>query len=204
MNVISGVYSITSPSGGQYIGSSKDIHSRWRQHKWMLEEGLHHSSALQNAWSKYSGNLEYTILETCQPSKLAKTEQKYLDKLKPEYNMLSTAYSFSGYSFDSATKDKMKDSKREVSQDTRDKISKANMGHVVSAETRLKISLANKRNQVSDSNDTRKITYNRKRKLNNKADYGKIGGISQELYEYLKSKGNTYAREIDEKINKGS
>jgi len=168
----------------------------------MLEEGLHHSSALQNAWNKYDGNLEYSILETCEPSKLAKLEQKYLDKLKPEYNILSTAYSFNGYSFDSATKDKMKEAKRTVSQETRDKISKANMGHEVSPETRLKISLANKRNQILAANNPRKITYARKRKLENKADYEKIGGISRELYEYLKSKGNTYAEEIDKKIGK--
>jgi hypothetical protein len=40
----------------RYIGSASGKHgfrARWRNHKWRLRNGKHHSLYLQNAWNKY-------------------------------------------------------------------------------------------------------------------------------------------------------
>ena len=51
---ISGVYKITNMVNGLfYISSSKDIHTRWKQHKKNLRNGDHNNTHLQNAWNLY-------------------------------------------------------------------------------------------------------------------------------------------------------
>ena len=85
----SGVYIITNTENGDcYIGSSSDIDRRLTQHKAMLMIGRHHSKLLQVAWNKY-GEIVFTFdaLELVTNSKdLAIIEQRYIDKLHPQYN----------------------------------------------------------------------------------------------------------------------
>lgn len=50
---VCGVYSITSPSGGVYIGSAVLVRRRWHQHKITLRGQKHKNPTLQNAWNKY-------------------------------------------------------------------------------------------------------------------------------------------------------
>jgi group I intron endonuclease len=42
-------------------------------------------------------NFKLEILEYCNPKDLVKREQRYIDILTPEYNVLNTAYSSLGY-----------------------------------------------------------------------------------------------------------
>lgn len=82
---ICGVYKITNIANGKlYVGSSKDIEYRWRQHKDELNRGVHGNSHLQRAWNKYGENsFKFEIIEKCEPFIQFEREQFYLDTLNP-------------------------------------------------------------------------------------------------------------------------
>lgn len=82
---ICGVYKITNIVNWKfYIGSSKDIEHRWRQHKNQLNENQHGNLYLQNAWNKYGGaNFKFEIIEECSPKIQFEREQFYLNELNP-------------------------------------------------------------------------------------------------------------------------
>lgn len=84
-----GVYLIESrASGKRYIGSSRNIEARWARHRYDLRAGCHHSPALQRAYAKYGeANLRFEVLETCSPDECVAAEQRFIDEMKPEYNV---------------------------------------------------------------------------------------------------------------------
>ena len=84
-NKVCGVYKITNMSNGKfYVGSSKDIKSRWSQHKKKLNEGTHGNSHLQRAWKLYGGqNFIFEVIEECLPEMQFEREQYYLNTLNP-------------------------------------------------------------------------------------------------------------------------
>lgn len=90
--IVSGIYSITNTQNNKlYIGSSKNIEQRWRQHKNMLKGDRHHSAHLQNAWNKYGeDNFIFEIIEECNEDILIEREQYYID-------LYSSADSLYGY-----------------------------------------------------------------------------------------------------------
>jgi hypothetical protein len=54
MSYQAGIYSIyCTENEKQYIGSSKDIAQRWRDHRYELRNNKHGCYHLQNAWNKY-------------------------------------------------------------------------------------------------------------------------------------------------------
>lgn len=124
-----GIYGIISPSGNQYIGSSINISHRFKDHKRQLERNTHHSLALQNAWNKYTGNLEFKKILICRPEDLLFYEQLLIDNWKPKYNMNPIAESSLGIK-----------RRPESIEKTRQK----NIGRKLSEETKLKMSLAHK------------------------------------------------------------
>ena len=81
-----GIYKITNNETGEfYVGSSKNIERRWREHK------------RPSAWKKYPNNRMYQdmkmfgtdaftleVLEECE--NLVEREQHWIDALKPTYN----------------------------------------------------------------------------------------------------------------------
>ena len=85
---ISAVYKITNViTGDFYIGSSKNVKSRWANHK------------CQSVWNRYKNNpmyldmknygidkFELEILEEVEIEQLKETEQKFIETLKPTYN----------------------------------------------------------------------------------------------------------------------
>lgn len=83
-----GIYRIRNLINGKcYYGSSKDIESRWKNHKKALYDNSHYNTILQRAWNKYGAeNMIFEIVEECEKSVLLEKEQKYLDK-NPEYNI---------------------------------------------------------------------------------------------------------------------
>lgn len=87
-----GVYEIVNRvNGKRYVGSSKNIESRWGEHRRTAEKGIHHAIALQRAWDKYGAdNFEFRILEECPVDDLISTEQKHLDS-RYDYNSSPTA-----------------------------------------------------------------------------------------------------------------
>ena len=88
MEKISGIYKITNTvTGDFYIGSSKNVKSRWRDHK--------HPSV----WKNYPNNQMYLdmqkygvekfvfeILAEVEEDKLKEMEQQFIETLKPTYN----------------------------------------------------------------------------------------------------------------------
>jgi group I intron endonuclease len=83
--VIMGIYQIRNVISNKiYIGSSKDIYKRWKQHKTLLKSNRHHSPYLQNAWNKDGDkNFEFTILQVVDDeNQLLDIEQEWLDKTK--------------------------------------------------------------------------------------------------------------------------
>jgi len=98
MDDICGIYQIKNIVNGKvYIGSSKRIGSRWKDHIRMLNNNKHHSLHLQSAWNMYGpDNFEFSVLEKCSVDEIFKREQYYIDKTKCYdmeygYNIMRTA-----------------------------------------------------------------------------------------------------------------
>ena len=81
---ISGIYEIRNVVNDKvYIGQSKDIMSRWRDHIARLKNHKHDNQYLQNAWNKYGAEVfSFSILETCEPDfdKLNELEIKWIER----------------------------------------------------------------------------------------------------------------------------
>lgn len=76
----SGVYRILCvPTGKVYIGSSKNIASRWASHLSLLRRDEHHSPHLQHAWNKYGeGAFVFEVVELAEKAQLLVREQKWI------------------------------------------------------------------------------------------------------------------------------
>lgn len=84
---ICGVYAITSPSGGMYIGSSVHCMSRWSGHRADLRNKRHHCSALQNAANKYGvDSLQFFVITESTPEYVRRHEELAFLLYRPEYN----------------------------------------------------------------------------------------------------------------------
>ncbi len=127
----SGIYQLVNKTTGHiYIGSSKDIKNRiWAHHQY-LNKDCHPNIHLQRAWNKYGKDdfIEETLI-TCPEDMLLYYEQQFLDLGQPEYNIAKDALA------------PMRG--REFPEDAREKVRQANIGRQVSEETRRKMSVAN-------------------------------------------------------------
>lgn len=86
---MTGVYKITNLKNGDfYIGSSKDIGYRWKQHLYLYQKsGRHYEYHLYKAFRAYGiENFEFSIIELCDEQDRVQLEQKYCDELRPKYN----------------------------------------------------------------------------------------------------------------------
>lgn len=100
-----GIYFIQNKVNGKvYVGSATDIKARWREHRFMLRHGTHHSKHLQNAFDKYgSNNIVFSVREiVTDDSQLIAREQFWINhhrSFDPEsgYNVLLLAGSSLGY-----------------------------------------------------------------------------------------------------------
>jgi group I intron endonuclease len=89
---VSGIYKIINKVNGKYyVGSSKNIHKRWNEHRSDLNNKKHANEYLQKSWNKHGpNNFNFVIMECIKEEKLIEIEQKYLDELKNEkrcYNL---------------------------------------------------------------------------------------------------------------------
>lgn len=92
-----------------YVGSAKDFTKRTWVHLRDLRLNKHHSSYLQRAYNKYGiESFDFCILETVKDiNQLVELEQLWMNFLKPEYNILPTAYSHLGAKRTEESKKKM-------------------------------------------------------------------------------------------------
>lgn len=82
-----GIYSITTPKGSTYVGSSVCIERRFCEHKSMLRRGKHHSSRLQKAYAVHGESLKYSIIHVCESGDLVTCEQEFINKLNACLNV---------------------------------------------------------------------------------------------------------------------
>ena len=100
MKKISGVYKITNAvTGDSYIGSSKDVKRRWREHKKPSVWKNNPNNPLYKDMRKYGvDKFDFQILEEVEPEKLKEIEQKFIETLKPSYNSnRANGWDFDGY-----------------------------------------------------------------------------------------------------------
>lgn len=167
-NSISGIYAILNTQNGKvYIGSAVNFKTRWRKHRYTLNNNRHHNIYLQRAWNKYgAANFQFEILEHCQVDQLEERENDFI-KI---YKIKGTAYNISDYAktpmlgkkHSEETRQKFKVLRENISDETRLKMSEAhkgkapgNKGKPVSKETRQKLSDANKR-RLPPTEETRR------------------------------------------------
>ena len=88
-----GIYKILNLKNNKvYIGSSKNIFSRWKEHKKSLRKGSHHNQHLQNSYNKHGCfSFQYIIEEECNESELLVKEELHLSKYKNHYNIAEVA-----------------------------------------------------------------------------------------------------------------
>lgn len=93
----SGVYAFTSPSGGQYVGSTANLTKRLSEHLRALRRGTHCNCALQKAFNKYGeSDIKFEVLAYCDRQDLIGREQRFIDSLEPRYNLARVAGSVLG------------------------------------------------------------------------------------------------------------
>ena len=111
-----GVYQIRNIINDHiYVGSSIELGARASKHRSYLRSDCHHNQYLQRAWNKYGEDaFIFETVITCTPSMCIWYEQQVIDQWVPEYNICKTAGSRLG---------------RNHTEETRAKISKANLGN---------------------------------------------------------------------------
>lgn len=85
---ISAVYKITNTiTGDFYIGSSKDVKSRWSCHKCKSTWNEHPDNPMYLDIQKYGlDKFDFQILEEVEIEQLKEKEQYFIETLKPTYN----------------------------------------------------------------------------------------------------------------------
>ena len=114
MEIISGIYKITNKiTGDFYIGSSKDIKRRWRDHKCLSTWKQHPNNPMYLDMKKYgTDSFVFEILEVVEIEKLKEKEQQFIETLKPTYNQMNAnGLDFEKYK-EYKESDKYKDSHR--------------------------------------------------------------------------------------------
>jgi len=72
---------LNNVTGYCYIGCSKNLKSRWKEHKRDLQKEKHHNTHLQRAWNKYKEeSFTWEVLLECKSEKLMFLEEKELIK----------------------------------------------------------------------------------------------------------------------------
>lgn len=145
----SGIYRIRNAANSKvYVGSAVNLAARWRQHLSLLRRGLHHSVKLQRAWNKYGESaFDFTVLEYAPgDSQLVKVEQRWIDQVRPEYNIAKKAGSRLGVPLGAEARAKMSAVRigKRPTEETRQKMSAWQLGRKRSEETCLKISESKK------------------------------------------------------------
>jgi group I intron endonuclease len=107
---ICGVYKIQSIIKPKciYIGSTKNINKRWKNHAYLLRVGRHSNSKLQQHYNKYgSDDLKYSLLCECGEDDRCAMEQFFIDALDPWFNISTKTI---GIGFTDETRQKMSQS----------------------------------------------------------------------------------------------
>jgi group I intron endonuclease len=147
-----GIYIIKNLVNGKYyIGSSININKRFREHKSSLRNNKHHSIKLQRSWNKYGCDIFiFEVIQYCERENLISNEQYWIDhydSYNNRYNSTKEAVASKqnnqkrkGIPLTEQHKQAIRDSKKNISLETREKIRIANTGKKHSQETKIKFS----------------------------------------------------------------
>lgn len=138
-----GIYKILNiETGNFYIGSAVHFYNRKSKHLTTLRNGTHNNKHLLHAFRKYGEeNFKFFLIEECSKEELPSLEQKYLDELKPYYNICTLVEGRWGLKHDESTKEKIRESVRKfhkekgLSKESKEKIAKTLTGRKQSLET---------------------------------------------------------------------
>ena len=171
-----GIYRIINILNNKsYIGSAVDIKKRFYGHENALGRNIHKNSHLQNAWNIYGKNaFKFEVLLFCDKKNLLFYEQKAIDVNQVTdrtngYNVCSIAGNHLGVKRSKETKARLSAAKRNMSDETKRRISVAMTGKHPSEETRRKLSEAKKGNtntkgHVHSKKTKKKMSETHKRK----------------------------------------
>ena len=146
----SGIYQIRNLVNGKvYVGSAVNLQHGRREHRSDLRNGNHHSIKLQRAYNKYGeSSFAFEILEYVEDrNQLIEREQYYIDTLhavNEGYNINKIAGSRLGMRHSEATKALFKEQRKYISEETRQKLSRAGKGKHLSESHKAKLSIARK------------------------------------------------------------
>jgi group I intron endonuclease len=123
----SGAYMIINKVNGKaYIGISKNVKYRLKNHKWLLKERVHFNKRLQNSYNKHGEQaFSFQVLEYCPIDELSEKEKHYINF----FNTVEKGYNLKTGGHENLV----------FSEETKRKISKSNKGRVISQKTREKI-----------------------------------------------------------------
>lgn len=150
-----GVYLIEDTlTGKQYVGSSVNMHARWRRHLSDLKWGRHPNPKLQAAWQKHGPTVfSFRVLEELQdPLQLIAREDAYILALQPWYNCLLASQG-GRHKPTGSFRQRLSASLRgrTFTLEHRLRIGAANRGRTYTAETRAKIACASAARRHSDT-----------------------------------------------------
>ncbi len=88
-----GVYKITNlDTGDFYIGQSKNINRRWKEHfsRWIASA---HSQKFQDDINQYGeAGFSFQVIEECEPEILLERERYWINTLHPSYNTITDGH----------------------------------------------------------------------------------------------------------------
>lgn len=141
--MVSAVYQIRNTiSGRVYVGSAADVDRRWRDHRYLLRRGQHHSVKLQRSWNRHNEEaFEFLILEEANIANLLPREQFWIGEMnaccpRRGLNILPTAGSHLGAKRSAAARARMSAAakgkkKSPWSQARRDALSLSQQGKII-------------------------------------------------------------------------
>ena len=183
--IISGIYSIFCVANQKiYIGSADDIRTRFQKHRYCLKNNTHQNNHLQHSWNKYGEqNFIFKTIEECDHICLISNEQRWIDF----YDSMDRSKGFN---------------QREAgprgcfSEESRQKMSKANKGKKLSEETKRKLAIASTGNK---NNLGKKFSEETKRKIS-ESNMGRIASVETRHKISKALTGKTLSEETKRKI----
>jgi group I intron endonuclease len=148
-----GIYKISSPSGGVYIGQSVDIARRWRHHRTAKVKSIISASMHKHGHLSHEFEIIHELPHDVDPEVMNRYEDLYIDAYREVGAKSMNLYKSGGSGKRSPeVVARMSDwlKGRVVSDETRKKMSIANKGAKRTAEQRLRMSVACKGRKMSE------------------------------------------------------
>lgn len=106
-----GIYRCVCLNDGRtYVGQTKSLSKRKREHLKLLREHRHYNTHLQRSWDKHGDfNFEWYVIETCEIEELDELEMywiEYYDAYSDGYNQTIGGYGARGYKHSEESKER--------------------------------------------------------------------------------------------------